>query len=59
MIKIDIPKIEMNYTGSGDLFAALFLAHSTLESDLKIALEKTVNTLHSILLKTFEYASGE
>ncbi|XP_034950518.1 pyridoxal kinase isoform X1 [Chelonus insularis] len=58
MITINIPKIPINYTGSGDLFAALFLAHSTLEKDLKSALEKTINTLHSILLKTYEYAAA-
>lgn len=58
MIKIDIPKIPLSYVGSGDLFAALFLAHSTLQSNLKEALEKTINTLHAVLLKTMENVSG-
>ncbi|XP_011300369.1 pyridoxal kinase [Fopius arisanus] len=57
IITMDIPKIPTNYTGSGDLFAALFLAHSHLQQDLKIALEKTVNSLHSVLLRTHEYRS--
>ncbi|XP_057324923.1 pyridoxal kinase [Microplitis mediator] len=57
MIKIDIPKIPLSYVGSGDLFAALFLAHSTLQSNLKEALEKTINTLHAVLLKTMENVS--
>lgn len=58
LIKIEIPKIPTNYTGSGDLFAALFLAHSHYEAELKTALEKTINSLHSVLLKTYEYRQG-
>ncbi|KAG8037840.1 hypothetical protein G9C98_006051 [Cotesia typhae] len=56
MIKLDIPKIPLSYVGSGDLFAALFLAHSTLQNNLKEALEKTINTLHAVLLNTMEHA---
>ncbi|KAH0556543.1 pyridoxal kinase, partial [Cotesia glomerata] len=55
MIKLDIPKIPLSYVGSGDLFAALFLAHSTLQNNLKEALEKTINTLHAVLLNTMEH----
>ncbi|KAK0174523.1 hypothetical protein PV327_010283 [Microctonus hyperodae] len=58
MIKIDIPKIPITYTGSGDLFASLFLAHYTLQNNLKYALECTINTLHSILSNTLEYGSA-
>ncbi|XP_015438564.1 PREDICTED: pyridoxal kinase [Dufourea novaeangliae] len=56
LIKIDIPKIPSNFTGSGDLFAALFLAHMYLQDNMKDAIEKTVNSLHSVLLKTYEYS---
>ncbi|KOC70752.1 Pyridoxal kinase [Habropoda laboriosa] len=58
LIKIDIPKIPTNFTGSGDLFAALFLAHTYLEDNMEAAIEKTVNTLHSVLLKTYEYSQA-
>lgn len=58
LIKIDIPKIPSTFTGSGDLFAALFLAHTYLQDDMKIAVEKTVNSLYNILLKTYEYSQG-
>lgn len=58
MIKLDIPKIPLSYVGSGDLFAALFLAHSTLQNNLKEALEKTINTLHAVLLNTMEHAKS-
>ncbi|XP_006625018.1 pyridoxal kinase [Apis dorsata] len=58
LIKIDIPKIPSTFTGSGDLFAALFLAHTYLQDDMKIAIEKTVNSLYNILLKTYEYSQA-
>ncbi|XP_031841260.1 pyridoxal kinase [Nomia melanderi] len=57
LIKIDIPKIPTNFTGSGDLFAALFLAHTYLQDNMEDAFAKTVNTLHSVLLKTFELSN--
>ncbi|XP_076183301.1 pyridoxal kinase [Ptiloglossa arizonensis] len=55
LIKINIPKIPTNFTGSGDLFTALFLAHTYLQDNMKNAFEMTVNTLHSVLLKTYEH----
>ncbi|XP_076753295.1 pyridoxal kinase [Xylocopa sonorina] len=54
LIKIDIPKIPSSFTGSGDLFAALFLAHTHLQDNIKTAAEKTVNSLYNVLLKTYE-----
>ncbi|XP_076662279.1 pyridoxal kinase isoform X2 [Halictus rubicundus] len=56
VIKIDIPKIPASFTGSGDLFAALFLAHTYLQDNVKDTIEKTVNSLHNVLLKTYEYS---
>lgn len=58
IIKIDIPKIPINFTGSGDLFAALFLAHTHLQDDMKVAIEKTVNSLYSVLLVTYNYSQA-
>ncbi|XP_076247220.1 pyridoxal kinase isoform X2 [Calliopsis andreniformis] len=58
LIKIDIPKIPSNFTGSGDLFAALFLAHTYLQDNIKDAIEKTVNSLHSVLLQTYEHSQA-
>lgn len=54
LIKVDIPKIPATFTGSGDLFAALFLAHAYLQSDMKVTMEKTLNSLYSVLLNTYE-----
>ncbi|XP_046741497.1 pyridoxal kinase [Diprion similis] len=58
MIKLEIPRLPAAFTGSGDLFAALFLAHSHLQGSIKPALEKTVNTLYEVLKKTHEYSKG-
>lgn len=57
-MKVDIPKISATFTGSGDLFAALFLAHEYLQSDMKTTMEKTINSLYSVLLNTYEYSKG-
>lgn len=58
-MKVDIPKISATFTGSGDLFAALFLAHDYLQSDMKATMEKTINSLYSVLLNTYEYSKGK
>ncbi|XP_050464771.1 pyridoxal kinase [Cataglyphis hispanica] len=56
LLKVDIPKIPVTFTGSGDLFAALFLAYLYLENNMKTTIEKTVNSLYSVLLNTYEYS---
>lgn len=56
ILKITIPRIPAIYTGSGDLFAALLLAHTFLEKDLKVALEKTINTLFEVLQRTYDHS---
>ena len=58
LIKINIPKLPATFTGSGDLFAALFLAHTYLQDNIKDALEKTVNSLHMVLRKTYEHSQA-
>ncbi|XP_047351171.1 pyridoxal kinase [Vespa velutina] len=54
LLKVDIPKIPSSFTGSGDLFAALFLAHTYLHEDIKTATEKTINSLQGVLFETFK-----
>ena len=56
MIKIEIPRIPTMYTGSGDLFAALLLAHTYLEDNSKAAFEKTINTLFQVLQITYKHS---
>lgn len=45
------------FTGVGDLFAAVFLAHSTSKSNLSEALEYTVATLQAVLKNTLKSIS--
>lgn len=42
------------FTGTGDLFASLFLAHSTLQPDVKAAFERTVATLQAVITNTVD-----
>ncbi|XP_059052889.1 pyridoxal kinase [Achroia grisella] len=55
--KIEIPKVDATFTGTGDLFAALFLAwsHKT-KNNVKETLEKTIATLQSIVQNTYDKA---
>lgn len=58
---ISIPMIGDNnvvFTGVGDVFAALFLAHSATKSNLADALEYTIATLQSILENTLNAISA-
>ncbi|XP_077298536.1 pyridoxal kinase [Arctopsyche grandis] len=54
---IRFPKFAANFTGTGDLFAALMLAW-TYKSDLDIksSLEKTISTMQCILKDTLDFA---
>lgn len=58
IMKIDIPKIPASFTGSGDLFAALFLAYTYLKDNMKIAIENTINSLQGVLLNTYEHSTA-
>ncbi|CAH0691874.1 unnamed protein product [Spodoptera exigua] len=55
--QINIPKLDDAFTGTGDLFASLFLAwwHKT-NNDLKLTLENTISTLQIIVKDTYEKA---
>lgn len=56
---MDIPKIPASFAGCGDLFAALFLAHLYLQNNLRTTVEKTTNSMYSVLLNTYEYFKGK
>lgn len=57
-LTINIPKLQESFTGTGDLFAALFLAWMHKTNDLKKALENSINTLQAVLKKTWEYTKA-
>jgi pyridoxine kinase len=56
MWRIDCPIIPGHFTGTGDLCAAMLLAHSSIHSDdLPLALEKTVGTMYHVIQQTHLY----
>lgn len=59
--KISIPKIEgIRLTGTGDLFASLFLAHNTNNpTNCGKALEYTIATLQAVIKRTWNHLPNE
>ena len=73
--RVEMPKIPAQFTGTGDLFAALLLAwgQETLQvskytlskiiilllCSTQTACEKTVSTMHSVLQRTLKHALGK
>lgn len=56
-LAIDIPKQgdkDLFFTGTGDLFASLFLAHSYGKADVTDAFEKTIATLQAVIKRTVQ-----
>jgi pyridoxine kinase len=55
-----MPKQNATFTGTGDLFAALFLAwwHKT-SGNVKLTLEKTIATMQSIVTDTYQKARSK
>ena len=56
--RIDSPIIEGNWTGTGDLCAALLLAWTEKEKELSIAIERVIGTMFSVIKRTKE-TSGD
>ncbi|XP_065212409.1 pyridoxal kinase-like [Planococcus citri] len=54
-VMIEIPKLKARFTGTGDLFSALFLAWMSKTSDISAALENTVSTIYAIISKTMQF----
>ncbi|KAG7330884.1 hypothetical protein KOW79_004853 [Hemibagrus wyckioides] len=56
-IRMDIPKVDAVFVGTGDLFAALLLAWTHHHpNDLKTACEKTVSVMQHVIKRTIAYA---
>ncbi|KAJ8920748.1 hypothetical protein NQ315_004888 [Exocentrus adspersus] len=59
-IYMEIKKLPVTFTGSGDLFAALFLSWMyKSNNDLKVALENTIASLQAVLKRTVEGLGDE
>lgn len=58
-VTMEIPRLSAQFTGTGDLFASLFLAWMyKTNKDLKTSLENTVSTIQAVLKKTYQHAQG-
>ncbi|CRL04471.1 CLUMA_CG017553, isoform A [Clunio marinus] len=58
--KLSIPKKAIHLTGTGDLFAALLLAHTTrMPNDLGRALELTIASVQSVIDETINSMTKE
>ncbi|XP_073768392.1 pyridoxal (pyridoxine, vitamin B6) kinase a isoform X2 [Danio rerio] len=55
-IRMDIPRVDAVFVGTGDLFAAMLLAWTHHHPDLKMACEKTASVLHHVIKRTMTYA---
>jgi pyridoxine kinase len=56
-IRMNIPRLDAQFTGSGDLFAALLLAWLHKHPDnFKLACEKVVSTMQRVLRRTLEHS---
>lgn len=57
LIRMDIPKVDAVFVGTGDLFAAMLLAWTHHHpNDLKAACEKTVSVMQHVIKRTISYA---
>jgi pyridoxine kinase len=59
-VTVKIPKLPATFTGTGDLFAALFMAWMHRSGgDLQEAIEKTISSLQAVLQRTIKYADSK
>uniref|UniRef100_A0A6Q2XIN3 Pyridoxal kinase n=1 Tax=Esox lucius TaxID=8010 RepID=A0A6Q2XIN3_ESOLU len=56
-VRMEIPKVDAVFVGTGDLFAAMLLAWTHhYPNDLKTACEKTFSVMHHVIQRTISYA---
>uniref|UniRef100_A0A671VNG9 pyridoxal kinase n=1 Tax=Sparus aurata TaxID=8175 RepID=A0A671VNG9_SPAAU len=56
-VRIEVPKVDAVFVGTGDLFAAMLLAWTHhYPNDLKMACEKTFSVMHHVIQRTISYA---
>ncbi|GLD69659.1 pyridoxal kinase-like protein, partial [Lates japonicus] len=56
-VRIEVPKVDAVFVGTGDLFAAMLLAWTHhYPNDLKTACEKTFSVMHHVIQRTISYA---
>ncbi|XP_038277207.2 pyridoxal kinase [Dermochelys coriacea] len=58
-IRMESPKVDADFVGTGDLFAAMLLAWTHKHpNNLKVACEKTVSAMQHVLQRTIKWAKA-
>jgi pyridoxine kinase len=58
-VHVQVPRIEGYFTGTGDLFAAMFLVNWVAEKDLTAAVVRSCSCLHDVIALTKAKGSKE
>lgn len=58
-LRVEVPRIDAQFSGTGDLFAAVLVGWMTKSNNnLRVSVEKTVSTIQAVLKKTFRHAQN-
>lgn len=58
-LRIDVPRMDAHFSGTGDLFAAVLVGSMTKSNNnLRVSVEKTVSTVQAVLKKTYRHAQN-
>ncbi|KAL3181039.1 hypothetical protein MRX96_037099 [Rhipicephalus microplus] len=58
-LRVDVPRVDAQFCGTGDLFAAILVGWMTKSNNnLRVSIEKTVSTIQAVLKKTFRHAQN-
>ncbi|KAK8771042.1 pyridoxal kinase-like [Amblyomma americanum] len=58
-LRVDVPRIDANFCGTGDLFSAILVGWMTKSNNnLRVSVEKTVSTIQAVLKKTYRHAQN-
>lgn len=58
-LRVAVPRIDAQFSGTGDLFTAVLVGWLTKSSNnLRVSVEKTVSTIQAVLKKTFRHAQN-
>lgn len=58
-LRVDVPRMDAQFCGTGDLFAAILVGWMTKSNNnLRVSVEKTVSTIQAVLKKTYRHAQN-
>lgn len=58
-LRVDVPRIDAHFCGTGDLFSAVLVGWMTKSNNnLRVSVEKAVSTIQAVLKKTYRHAQN-